>query len=98
MAKIKNPDKYIARLKKQNEWLRGRLNMLRDEIANVRGQCQVTWSDGIIDEQGVTGRGFQNFRPGDKVCIIGEITEVTLKMDAGYISFRRIQTKKVQAF
>ena len=92
-SQYKNPDRYIAILKKQVDeaWQRA-----RDE----RGERIVSWASGIIHKQAADCSILSILRVHDSIRIVGSVTEVneTLEDDGtstSEISYRLNETRKV---
>lgn len=100
-SKYTNPDKFIAKLKRRAEHRLERINLLYKDLADMRGEAVVVWNDGIFDTQTVTNRYLGDFKLGDKIAIIGEITAATeeFKKDGSKrseVTFKRLRTRKVK--
>lgn len=103
--KIKNPEKYIERLKGDIRRLKGDLSDVHGRLARqanksnpYKGECKATWEKGLIDEQkafNVFALG--EFNPGDMVVVTGIITETSKARNGSKLKFERKQTKLVQA-
>ena len=72
---IKNPEKYIVHLKKEIEWLKESKNQLQIQRNKKEGIQIVTWTS-HEGSQTESGLDLLNFKPGDKVAIIGEVFHV----------------------
>lgn len=103
-SKYKNPDLYIAILKKQlDEVWRVALKRLADyqrernganertrrEVAAVWGEQVNTWTKGAEDSLDGSGLSLGLFNPGDTVIVVGMVTRVLKTKDR--------QSKKCQS-
>ena len=99
-SQYKNPDRYIAILKKQVDeaWRRA-----RDDGAALdreRGECVVSWASDIIHKQTAASSILGVLRVHDSIHIVGSVTKVneTLEDDGtstSKISYRLNETRKV---
>lgn len=95
--KIKNPGKYIQRLKAQLQCLKYKYHEEIRRKHAYAGTCMVNWSSHVETEETCTGRDLGAFRVGDFVAVVGRILEVHEKENGSTIRFKRVQTKKVEA-
>lgn len=95
--KIKNPLKYIHKLKIEIARLKERIYDEQKRRRQYAGYCVVNWADGEPDKEECSSQKLGDFRVGDCVAITGRILEVHEKEGSSMIRFRRIQTKKVDA-
>lgn len=99
-SQYKNPDRYIAILKKEVDeaWQRAR----DDGVAldRERGERVVSWASGIIHKEAADSSILGILRVHDSIRIVGSVTEVneTLEDDGtstSEISYRLNETRKV---
>lgn len=99
--KIKNPEKYIEKLKTRIKWLEGVAGLeakrSEREIGKYKGECKVNWENGIIDEQEALDFSLGVFNPGDLIVVTGVVIEVHKEGSDSSLKFERKQTKLVQA-
>ena len=96
--KIKNPERYIARLRRRIADMDSLIRTQRRTRDEFRGECIVTWADHVNTEEAIAGSyAFLEFRPEDKIITTGIVKEVSAAGRDSYITYKRIQTKKVRA-
>lgn len=95
--KIKNPEKYIRKLKLR---IRKLERNIWDELQVRRryaGTCYVGWADQVETKETCLSQGLGAFRVGNYVAVVGKVVEVHEDQNGSMIRFKRIQTKKVEA-
>lgn len=97
MKKIKNPEKYIQKLKAEIYRLNIRLEDERHRKRQYAGTCIVNWSSTVETTEDCSGQGLGAFRVGNYVAVIGKVVEVHEDQYGSKIRFNRFQTKKVDA-
>lgn len=78
--KIKNPEKYIKRLKQELAEAWQVAENWRQEMIRERGKTQVVWSN-FTDSQSCTSSRLGGFRAGNTVLITGTVTKVEETFD-----------------
>jgi hypothetical protein len=112
-SKYKNPDKFIARLKKEVDRVRTAFHSsvcsryeecLEHErvVKRLRGESVINWAPGIYGEQSARSQKMGDFRVGDKIAIIGSVTSVVEALnDKGVvhssIKYERLETRRLEA-
>lgn len=112
MKKIKNPELYIKRLKKQiiqlgelrqdeRVSLKGRIITLEDRIQRSKGKVVVNW----IPHEEVQSAGsftLATLRPNDRIAIIGQVKKVESWVEdgcdnqRGRITYTVLETRKIE--
>lgn len=95
--KIKNPERYIHKLKAEIVRLKIWREDERRRTRQYAGSCMVSWSVGALDTEECHSQHLGSFRVGDYVAVVGKVKEVHEQEGKSLIRFRRIQTKKVEA-
>lgn len=80
MGKIKNPEKYIEKLKGQLAEARRLTKERYQDWINEKGLLQVSWA-GFTDSQTCGNKNLGSFRAGDTVLIVGTVTKVEETFD-----------------
>lgn len=96
MKKIKNPEKYIRKLKAEITRLEIWIEDGRRRERQYAGNCIVSWSPGELDMEECASQNLGGFRVGDYVAVVGKVKEVHEQEGKSLIRFRRVQTKKVE--
>ena len=102
--KIKNPERYIGRLKSRIKQLEEWLDDSEAEVSKYGGTTEVVWAKGIIDKNSVSESiNLGNFKLNDYVVVVGKVTKVKQwyndnDIPCSYIKFKRLRTKKVETY
>ena len=78
--KIKNPEKYIERLRGQLQKAESRAREYFNELIQVRGKLQVVWQP-HFNQQSCDSNKLGSFRAGDTILIVGTVTKVEETFD-----------------
>lgn len=112
MKKIKNPELYIERLKKQiarlNEWRRDekiitdrKKAALEDRIKRAKGEIVTTW---VPHEEVQSASSFvlATLRPNERIAIIGRVKKVESWVENGcdnqhsQITYTVLETRRIE--
>ena len=74
--KIKNPEKYIALLKKKLKWAKETNEFLQIQKRKKEGIVLVIWKEYEQEQSTDNSLNLLNLRPGDRVMIMGEVIHV----------------------
>lgn len=95
--KIKNPEKYIHKLKLGIAKLKERIYDEQKRRQRYKGICMVTWAASVQGEEECSSQSLGAFRVGDLVVVTGRVLEVHEEVGNSKIRYKQIQTKKVEA-
>jgi len=96
MKKLKNPRKYVERLKGQIKWLdevRERLISQRDR---AKGSYWFGWKNPHMVEINHLNPSIDGLHPGDEIIMVGKITEIhqTLEGNSAKMEFTEVRVRK----
>ena len=96
----KNPDKFITRLKNELKRTHHFWRRAEGSIRNLRGIIVANWNDGVVGSQSCMSRSLGDFKVGDKLMHICEVTSVKefLRADGkleSVVAYRLLRTRKV---
>lgn len=102
MKKIKNPEKYIERLKRRIARHNKHYEWLRQKWLGLRGTMIVNWK--AYDQEFTVSDAYFDAFPGDEVIIIGRVKRVENEIDlscknkSGTLTVKIQQARKVEGF
>ncbi len=100
--KIKDPEKYIGRLKSEIKRLDGRLFRVGLENQALRGNVIVNWNPHEKQQTCAGDYALGCFRPGEKVVIIGRVTKSFTEIDEDCgnkrsgITYKVLETRRIK--
>ena len=101
-SKYKNPDKFIAKLKRRNTFLRRARNGISNNMTAACGSVVLTWGKGTSATQDCGNmRALGDFKLGDRVVIVGEVTGAQELLVGGKpqsnITYRLLRTRRTES-
>lgn len=78
--KIKNPEKYIERLKRERDQAWEMANAYRDDWIQEKGKLEIVWPN-FTDSQSCDSKRLGGFRAGNTVLIVGTVIKVEETFD-----------------
>ena len=100
--KIKDPEKYIKRLKNEIEKLNDRFSRAKLQIQTSRGDTMIIWSPYEREQTCSGSYGLGRFIPGEKIAIIGRVVRSFAEIDEkcgnkrSGITYKVLETRRME--
>jgi len=97
MKKLKNPRKYVERLKDRIKWLDEIRERLISENNHERGSKWFNWSSPVWQRVGYTKSiSVDGIKPGQEIIMIGSVKEIhqTLDGNMAVMEFTEVRLRK----
>ena len=96
MKKMKNPRKYVERLKKRVKYLYEMNSELWGRLRKAQGQYWFMWRTPHKVPVHELNASVDNLHPGDEVIMVGKITEIhqTLEGNSAVMEFTEVRVRR----
>ena len=96
MHKLKNPRKYVERLKTRIAELKESHSTVWDLARKARGDHWFNWKSPVAHSTSFTTKEIDGLHPGDEVIMVGKITEIhqTLEGNSAKMEFKEVRVRK----
>lgn len=100
--KIKDPEKYIEKLRREIKRLNARLFEAKSKVWKLHGNVIVDWEVHEREQSLSDSYALGRFKPGEKVAIIGRVVKSFAEIDEDCenklsgITYKVLQTRKIE--